>query len=68
MLCTGGQRVVHRRVALYTGGQRDCAREGSVIAHGRAVLYTGGQRDCAQEGSGVVRRRVAWLWQDAIAS
>ena len=28
--------VMHRRVALYTGGQRDCAQEGSVI-HGRAA-------------------------------
>ena len=36
--------------------------------YGRAVLYTGGQRDCIQEGSVVIHRRVAWLWQDAIAS
>lgn len=28
--------VMHRRVTLYTGGQRDCAQEGSVI-HGRAA-------------------------------
>ena len=43
---------------LCTGGQRDCAQEGSVI-HRRVALYTGGQRDCAQEGSVIVRRRVA---------
>ena len=36
--------VMHRRVALYTGGQRDCAQEGSVIAHRRVA-------GCAQEGS-----------------
>ena len=42
--------IAHRRVALYTGGQRDCAQEGSVIHRGVA-LYTGGQRYCTQEGS-----------------
>lgn len=36
--------VMHRMVALYTGGQRDCAHEGSVIMHMRAT-------GCAQEGS-----------------
>lgn len=29
--------VVHRRAALYTGGQSDCAQEGSVIAHRRVA-------------------------------
>ena len=33
--------VIHRRVALYTGGQRDYAHEGSVIMHMRVALYTG---------------------------
>lgn len=42
-------------------------RESDVV-HRRVALYMGGQRDCAQKGSGVVRRRVAWLWQDDIAS
>mgnify|MGYP006992609768 CR=1 FL=1 len=60
--------VVRRRVALYMGGQRDCAQEVSGVVRRRVALYMGGQRDCAQEVSGVVRRRVAWLWQDAIAS
>ena len=61
------EKGVYGRATLCTGEQCDCAQEGSVI-HRRAVLYTGGQRDCAQEGSGVVHRRVAWLWQNAIAS
>lgn len=35
--------VMHRRAALYTGGQSDCAQEGSVIAHRRvAGLCAGG--------------------------
>ena len=34
-------------------------RESDVV-HRRVALYTGGQR--------VVHGRVAWLWQDAIAS
>ena len=38
-----GSVIAHRRVALYMGGQRDCAQEGSVI-HRRAA-------GCAQEGS-----------------
>lgn len=43
--------VMHRRVALYTGGQR-YTHEGSVIVHRRVVgLCAGGQRDCIQEGS-----------------
>ena len=29
--------VMHRRAALYTGGQSDCAQEGSVIAHRRVA-------------------------------
>ena len=41
-------------------GEQSYAPEGSVIAHRKVALYTGGQR--------VVHRRVAWLWQDAIAS
>ena len=39
--CTGERRyaqensvIVHRRVALYTGGQRDCAQEGSGLCTG----------------------------------
>ena len=36
--------IAHRRVALYTGGQRDCAHEGSVIMHMRVA-------GCVQEGS-----------------
>ena len=32
--CTGGSVVVRRRVALYTGGQRDCIQEGSVAMAG----------------------------------
>ncbi len=43
--------VMHRRTALYTGGQRGCAPEGSVVVRRRVELYTGGQRDCIQEGS-----------------
>ena len=43
--------IAYRRVTLCTGGQRDCAQEGSVI-HGRTTwLYTGGQRGYTQEGS-----------------
>ena len=43
--------IAHRRVALCTGGQRDCAQEGSGVVRRRVALYTGGQRDCIQEGS-----------------
>ena len=43
--------IAHRRVALCTGGQRDCAQEDSVVVRRRVALYTGGQRGYTQEGS-----------------
>lgn len=58
-----GKRL-YGRVMLCTGGQCDCAQEGS-------GLCTGGQRGYGrrvawlwQEDSVIVHRRVAWLWQE----
>ena len=43
------EKGVYGRAVLYTGGQRDCAQEGSVI-HRRAA-------GCAQEGSVIMHKR-----------
>lgn len=63
---------MYGRATLCTGGQRDCAQEGSVIhrrAAGCAQEGSGVVRrrvaGCAQEGSVIAHRRVAGLWQDA---
>lgn len=49
--CSEMKKGVYGRAALYTGGQRDCAQEGS-------VAMAGGQRGCAQKGS-VIHGRAA---------